>query len=463
MEGRTNCSDNPRSTPNKRNSEVDHGHSVPAKRKHLHQSSQVLPGWSSDFSFPDALVLDRAGVKNELSATQRRIWLHHPIAAHRAAQFHEPALQYRKLGVIRRKLDVSVLRLDKLFDRSRATLKKKVSSSRKPPTVTKHMALKVARADALRSGDDDRTDAQLLLDAEQIKIDWAASANQGVAQPCWDEKGDITPFLNDPLTISLASLFEQLKDSALMKDQEEVKSLYNGLLQIPVDLMKVLESLLELQRPGPEFYDMPMITCYPRLNNQTLEIAVYSNRLLFEIMTQTSLQCVMAAFDDKSYIVTKQLDYPPPCEVPVFSSGGQHVVYEEPVQSDITILESTNDSENLYAFSNAGFLKLCESLGTDTSNWEELSKELQGNLKVELLLHQVHGVCWMHRMEQLNGGVNSIFWEQRQFPDGGTYYYSPALGQLRLFLGQAVDKRPQEVKGGLLCDEVRVRNSDTAR
>ena len=52
-------------------------------------------------------------------------------------------------------------------------------------------------------------------------------------------------------------------------------------------------------------------------------------------------------------------------------------------------------------------------------------------------------------METLKGayGLNSILWEQRKFADGGHYFYSPALGQLRL------GAPPPLMKGGLLCDE----------
>lgn len=39
----------------------------------------------------------------------------------------------------------------------------------------------------------------------------------------------------------------------------------------------------------------------------------------------------------------------------------------------------------------------------------------------------------MKQMEGLEGfGINSILWEEREFLDGGNYYYSPALGQIRL-------------------------------
>jgi hypothetical protein len=58
------------------------------------------------------------------------------------------------------------------------------------------------------------------------------------------------------------------------------------------------------------------------------------------------------------------------------------------------------------------------------------------------MLHQQHAVCWMTQMEHLPGfGINSIIWEEREFFDGNKYYYSPALGQIRL-------NRPPVTVGG---------------
>lgn len=55
----------------------------------------------------------------------------------------------------------------------------------------------------------------------------------------------------------------------------------------------------------------------------------------------------------------------------------------------------------------------------------------------------------MVQMENLKGayGINSLLWEQRTFPDGGHYYYSPAFGQIRL------GAPPPLMRGGLLVDE----------
>lgn len=63
----------------------------------------------------------------------------------------------------------------------------------------------------------------------------------------------------------------------------------------------------------------------------------------------------------------------------------------------------------------------------------EIASALAPYLKLDLMLHQQHAVCWMRSMENLGGfGINSIIWEEREFLDGNKYYYSPALGQIRL-------------------------------
>ncbi|KAL3913397.1 MAG: hypothetical protein SGILL_006508 [Bacillariaceae sp.] len=55
----------------------------------------------------------------------------------------------------------------------------------------------------------------------------------------------------------------------------------------------------------------------------------------------------------------------------------------------------------------------------------------------------------MWKAEHLPGtGINGLLWEQREFPDGGSYYFSPVLGQLRLSLSD------EPVRGGVLADEM---------
>eukprot|EP01043_Picozoa_sp_COSAG02_P051506 COSAG02_NODE_5428_length_4337_cov_4.818079_2_plen_1315_part_01 len=74
---------------------------------------------------------------------------------------------------------------------------------------------------------------------------------------------------------------------------------------------------------------------------------------------------------------------------------------------------------------------------------------LDGQLSKTLKSYQSQTVAWMLDQERIPGGLNSLFWETRQWGGGGghEYYYAPKLGELRL-------ERPPVVRGGLLCDEM---------
>jgi hypothetical protein len=117
-------------------------------------------------------------------------------------------------------------------------------------------------------------------------------------------------------------------------------------------------------------------------------------------------------------------------------------------------MQSTRDDSTVSAFTPRGLLKLLESEGNDISNWPDIAKIIEPSLQVNLMLHQIHGVCWMVQMEHLEGfGINSLVWEEREFADGGKWYYSPAVGQARLSLGGKLGK-PPVMKGGILSDEM---------
>ena len=97
------------------------------------------------------------------------------------------------------------------------------------------------------------------------------------------------------------------------------------------------------------------------------------------------------------------------------------------------MLGSTRDAATISPFTPKGLLKLMESTGNDVSRYPEIAASLAPYLKLDLMLHQRHAVCWMTQMESLGGfGINSVLWEERTFLDGGKYYDSPALGQIRL-------------------------------
>lgn len=63
--------------------------------------------------------------------------------------------------------------------------------------------------------------------------------------------------------------------------------------------------------------------------------------------------------------------------------------------------------------------------------------------------HQRRTYAWMRDQERLVGGINGKFFECRLFADGGTYWYSPILGELRI----GADAPPL-VRGGVVADEM---------
>jgi SNF2-related domain len=223
-------------------------------------------------------------------------------------------------------------------------------------------------------------------------------------------------------------------------------------------------------------------TCY-----YSIQLAVYCHRLLPETTT-TTLGVILRALDADSYVVTlPRLTLHTPA-TPTFCSSPYPFVClhtgrrskdssiandnekkmpakntTKPAATTKTLAKKTRDEwmdddndttkdrddSRVSAFTTTGLLKLLENCGTDCSNYaESIAPHLSGSLQMPLMLHQQHAVLWMVQMEHLSGfGLNSLLWEEREFLDGGKYYVSTALGQLRL-------DAPETMKGGLLCDEM---------
>ena len=243
---------------------------------------------------------------------------------------------------------------------------------------------------------------------------------------------------------------------------DEVVDLYQGLRTVPVDTRSVLNSLAELQSPTG-VYDIPLVVTYPVLKQTSdstfeLRIGVYAHRLLPEVLVEKDLLTVMTAMDHDSYLTTEPIHVAPIPTEPVFASAPlPKLVFRQEDETketlggkiDLTLCDSTRETPDLLsAFTTPGLLKLWENTGNDISEWPQLEPMLQRTLTMPLLLHQQHALCWMRQMESLGGfGINSILWEEREWLDGGKYYYSPALGQLRL-------DRPAKMHGGILADEM---------
>ena len=70
-------------------------------------------------------------------------------------------------------------------------------------------------------------------------------------------------------------------------------------------------------------------------------------------------------------------------------------------------------------------LKACEHRG-----YREAAQPR--GVALPLKRYQAQALAWMQDMEELPRGINGLFWEERAFGDGGTYYFSPQLGEMRL-------------------------------
>ena len=150
----------------------------------------------------------------------------------------------------------------------------------------------------------------------------------------------------------------------------------------------------------------------------------------------------------------------------------------QPMNDDDAITTAPLVLNTVSAFTPTGLLKILEQEGCgDLSHnviphWYDyymthIQPLLASHLRLSLLPHQQYAVVWMYRMEHLpNFGINSLFWEEREFldwydKDGPTpqntstsknaisnkYYVNTALGQIRF-------EPPETMKGGLLCDEM---------
>ena len=260
-------------------------------------------------------------------------------------------------------------------------------------------------------------------------------------------------------------------------------SLYNGLRHVQTDAISILDALLDLSHTT-SLYEIPLITpvtvarTVKTIGDKSctwkIRIGVYMNRLLPEVLTASTLHVIMSALDEGSFIVSEALHTPlmrnpadpvvVSAKYPIVRVPGKDEIIEVDIDEDdmsveeekktedtdrvvdAAMLGASRDSRTISPFTTSGLLKLLESQGNVTTDWSDIAESLRPFLQLDLMLHQQHAVCWMRQMESLGGlGINSILWEERKFLDGGCYYYSPALGQIRL-------GKPPSTVGGILSD-----------
>ena len=157
----------------------------------------------------------------------------------------------------------------------------------------------------------------------------------------------------------------------------------------------------------------------------TLTLHVYILRMLFYLIAYEPLSTVLKHISPPVPVV--QPCYAPPTIAPCFTRA---------------------QVEGRDRFTLEGLLRSREHVG-----YQDLSGSLRSTLDAQLSKtlkeYQSQTVSWMLDQESMPGGLNSLFWETRQWGGGGghEYFYAPELGELRL-------ERPPVVRGGLLCDEM---------
>jgi hypothetical protein len=452
-------------------------------------------------------------IEEGLSSRACQLW-RCPSGAVFAASNHRPAGVCRKLGVVQFEFDLAD---GTLTDNQINNLLKDTSLNKsRPVTFTASLVPNLpsqsqSRRDVIflygkdyHKVNGNVTQTKLMQDLQK---EWPPILAAGAIVPQWNKLGQWIPDSTDSTfaKTSCRRLLALLKNGKLIDPQpDKVCVLYNGIEHIPTDAMSVLEALVEFVVPSKDLYEMPLLMSVARIRDiqrptttsnssgsirVNISVGVYANRLLFETMTQ-QLRIIVAALDEASISIVAPLSPPPSVskDEPVFVSdpNGPQVYFdyddtnghsndspdhcEERItvknHSDVTTPQnSTTEFEGvgasdgtLDAFSPSGFLKLIENTGVNMENYEAIENKLEDKLQVELMLHQRHALSYMYKMEHLERGINSLIWEERSFPEGDRYFYSPVLGQLRLSLGENDDI----VRGGIvsMTDSLAVTSSE---
>lgn len=400
-------------------------------------------------------------IPSELSPIESRLWMHRFAAE--ASTHHSPFPAHcgRFVGCITRTLTSEVPFKESKMP-CKLPCKHRIIQRRE---ATHHKAKKESQLELERGYEVDDAAAR----ASEIREQWKnANPISFSSEKPWDENGHI----HIPGMVSVNAL-QKWMESTNVVDSHEGAVAEVGNVKIAVDTKSVMVACADLMSPI-FLWNVPLLFCPVRWLSckkrgkqhiHHVQIAVYANRLVAEATT-TILRVVFAALDDNSYRLVRPLtQIPQACKPTFVSSEFPKVSFKRTdhsqsapkssrlksdkkqgvVSPDSMLESSTRNDDTISAFSNQGFLKLMENTGCDTSQWPRLRSKLS-KLRLKLLPHQVHAICWMWYMESID--VNSLIWETREFVDGGYYYYAPTLGQLRL------DSPYKNTSGGLLCDEM---------
>eukprot|EP01035_Chromulina_nebulosa_P020616 gene20616-26733_t len=240
-------------------------------------------------------------------------------------------------------------------------------------------------------------------------------------------------------SLTVANYFE---NSPFNEDGEYITP--NG--QIPLSRIKklpkssdkkLLAVLYDLQCPSSSPWSQPFIRLISnhsfdkRSSICHIKYFVYFSRLIFELIANDSIKYLM-----------EKIEGIPVLRIPAKSLVSHPKMFEsvDPVES-IDSLTAWSQSSR-YAFSIQGILKYAENKGYPMSDIQP------DRLNVQLYDFQRSTYQWMLDHEKDEAGLNSYFWDEFQYNDGGGHiYYFPLAGEFRL-------TKPPKRTGGLLAEEM---------
>ncbi|KAK7254945.1 putative tubulin polyglutamylase [Aureococcus anophagefferens] len=147
-----------------------------------------------------------------------------------------------------------------------------------------------------------------------------------------------------------------------------------------------------------------------------VEVRVYATRLLFYLIADDAVKAVLNHIAPAGAVLRREA--PPPTADLFVTSGAAAAA----------------------PFTLEGVMRSAEHCGGPED-------AQPAEIALPMKPYQLMALRWMRSMEELDRGLNGLFWERRDFVDGGCFYYAPDLGEARL-------EAPPTVHGGLLSDEM---------
>jgi hypothetical protein len=193
--------------------------------------------------------------------------------------------------------------------------------------------------------------------------------------------------------------------------------------------VELINCIYSLQCPSSSPWKKPFIRVvsnhqYSR-SEKVLKVRmfVYFTRLIFELIADPSIMAVLARIEGQPVAVVRcQKQKPRPT---LFCSSNSELY-----------------SKSAYKYSLPGILKRAENQGYP------LAESQPPGLNVRLFDYQKSSYQWMLDQERNERGINSFFWEEWKYSDGGgSMFYFPLAGEFRL-------TQVPKSNGGLLCEEM---------